>query len=239
MTNYPAKRCQHIKVNGTQCGSPALSNQNFCYYHQGCRPKVLTIRANCRDYSSVDFLLPAFEDANSIQFALRRVTELILINQLDYKKSGLLLYALQIASSNLKRIEAESPRPTQVVVDPETVSETPMGMTPWSATGQGHDPEDEQEDATVRDAERAEAKASGEMVEKLAHALRCCVGEDLTVEALKEKLAHLADAADRDSERHARKVPGLPGETIQACIEPPHRKTRDARTIRQRPPYIV
>ena len=35
MSLYPSHilRCQHIKVNGTQCGSPALRQCKFCYYH--------------------------------------------------------------------------------------------------------------------------------------------------------------------------------------------------------------
>ena len=53
-----------------------------------------------------------------------------------------MLYALQIASSNLKRMEAEKPRPAQVVVDTEKVAETPLGMTPWSKKEGGHEIED-------------------------------------------------------------------------------------------------
>ena len=33
MANYP-DRCQHIKVNGTQCGSPALRRNRFCFFHK-------------------------------------------------------------------------------------------------------------------------------------------------------------------------------------------------------------
>ena len=35
MSLYPVtvKRCQQIKVNGTQCGSPALRDAKHCYYH--------------------------------------------------------------------------------------------------------------------------------------------------------------------------------------------------------------
>ena len=34
MQSNEAPRCQHIKTNGTQCGSPALKDNQFCYYHQ-------------------------------------------------------------------------------------------------------------------------------------------------------------------------------------------------------------
>jgi len=31
---YPEiARCQHIKINGVQCGSPALLNRKFCFFH--------------------------------------------------------------------------------------------------------------------------------------------------------------------------------------------------------------
>jgi hypothetical protein len=33
MSSYPNSipRCEHIKVNGTQCGSPALRSNHFCF----------------------------------------------------------------------------------------------------------------------------------------------------------------------------------------------------------------
>ena len=34
MARYPVEiqRCQHIKTSGAQCGSPALTDKEFCYY---------------------------------------------------------------------------------------------------------------------------------------------------------------------------------------------------------------
>jgi hypothetical protein len=126
MSSSAAPRCRHIKVNGTQCGSPAQRNECFCYFHQHCRPITLDFRSGYRDYSSSEVILPAFEDAHSIQLALRQVTELILRRKIDDKTAGLVLYSLQIASSNLKRMELEKPQPEQVVIDLEMESETPM-----------------------------------------------------------------------------------------------------------------
>jgi hypothetical protein len=28
-----APRCQHIRMNGRRCGSPALRGENYCYFH--------------------------------------------------------------------------------------------------------------------------------------------------------------------------------------------------------------
>ena len=144
MLTYPASRCQHIKVNGTQCGSPALRKQRFCFFHQQWRSKRVHINGDAaRRPASIT--LPVFEDANSIQIAVMQVTRLLLSGQIDHKTAGLTLYALQIASSNLARTSFEASRPTKVVVDRASVAETPLGATPWSASGQGHDPENDEE----------------------------------------------------------------------------------------------
>ncbi len=44
-------------------------------------------------------------------------------NRIDHKVAGLALYALQIASSNLKRVGQETPKPAEVVVDPPPLPE--------------------------------------------------------------------------------------------------------------------
>ncbi len=117
MPTNEAPKCQHIKTNGTQCGSPALKDNQFCYYHQHCRPVTFNYRGSYRDYTHSEFHLPVFEDVHSIQLTLRQITELILRHKLDLKEAGLILYALQIASSNLKRMERDQPKPEQVVTD--------------------------------------------------------------------------------------------------------------------------
>jgi len=147
MPSYPKHilRCQHIKVNGTQCGSPALTSHRFCFFHQENRPRRVRIDRNCKQTAAA-ILLPVLEDANSIQVAVMQVTRLLLGGQIDHKTAGLTLYALQIASSNLARISFEADKPTRVVIDRASVAETPLGRTPWSACGKGHDPESDEEE---------------------------------------------------------------------------------------------
>lgn len=142
MARYPVviRRCQHIKTGGAQCGSPALRNETLCYYHSQSRPERVKIKG-ANGKTSREILVPAFEDASAIQMTVRQVAVLLLQDKIDTKKAGLLLYALQIASSNLKRVDEEKPRPAQVVVDVKKVAETPVGMTPWSFDESGHEPE--------------------------------------------------------------------------------------------------
>ncbi len=140
-------------MNGTQCGSPALRNREFCYFHQESRPARVQVPGEAGKRGSA-ILVPVFEDANAIQTVVRQVAIMVLEKKIETKAAGLVLYALQIASSNLKRMDHEKPRPVQVVVEPKKVAETPLGMTPWSEKPGGHEPE-EVEDKVVARTKRA------------------------------------------------------------------------------------
>ena len=141
MASYPIeiRRCRHVKTNGTQCGSPALKGKELCFYHEQNQPREVELYMDGERYCDSQMVLPVFEDAHAIQTVIRQVVQLMLTRRIERKDAGLLLYALQIASGNLKMMQAEKAKPTQVVVEPDKAAETPLGMTPWSASGQGHD----------------------------------------------------------------------------------------------------
>ncbi len=143
MLNYPVSRCQHIKINGTQCGSPALRNHRRCFFHSQFRTSRIRINSDAPKRPA-SITMPVFEDANSIQVAIMQVTRLLIAGQIDHKTASLTLYALQIASCNLARVRIEGERPSFTVVDCAKVAETPIRRTPWSElskTGAGHDSE--------------------------------------------------------------------------------------------------
>jgi hypothetical protein len=148
MSFYPNSipRCQHLKVNGTQCGSPALKRNHFCYFHKRWNQSRIVLNANRARRARAVLDLPVLEDANSIQIALMQIMRLILSGQIDPKTAGLLLYALQTASSNLKRIDFEPIHKTGIVIDPRTVDQTPLGEDPWCIED-FEDEEDDEEEA--------------------------------------------------------------------------------------------
>jgi hypothetical protein len=173
MASYPIeiRRCRHVKTNGTQCGSPALKAGELCYYHEHNRPQPVELYLDGERYCDGQIVLPVFEDAHSIQTVIRQVVQLMLTRRIERKDAGLLLYALQIASGNLKTMQAEKAKPTQVVVELEKAAETPLGMTPWSASGQGHDLEEAGEEAGIsldRPASAEECHAAMSAKEKVA-----------------------------------------------------------------------
>jgi hypothetical protein len=146
---YPPSiaRCQHVKVNGVQCGSPALKNRKLCHFHQRWQQGRIQLNANQARRSRYSLDLPILEDANSIQVALMQGMLLLLTNQVDHRTAALLFYALQTASSNLSRTTFE-PRPQQVVIDPSSISDTSLGDDAWYKEEFTNDEdEDDQEEA--------------------------------------------------------------------------------------------
>jgi hypothetical protein len=135
MSSLTAARCRHIKVNGTQCGSPALRSKNFCFYHQKDRPCPVPCYSDI-EYATGEITLPFFEDAHSIQAVIRQVVQMVLQKRLEQKTASLLLYALQIASTNLKRMELEKPQPEQVVTDLEPVTPDEAWQAPIARSGE-------------------------------------------------------------------------------------------------------
>ncbi len=94
-----------------------------------------------------------------------QVMRLILSGQLDGKTAGLLLYALQTASSNLARTNFEPTIKTRVVIDPRTVDQTPLGEDPWNRDDyreQEQNEDDQPENAEVVAAAPAADKESTE-----------------------------------------------------------------------------
>ncbi len=78
-----------------------------------------------------------------------QVMRLIITGQIDSKTAGLLLYGLQIASSNLARTNF-NPYMRDVVLDPKTADETPLSAHAWEDSDfANNDEEDEDDDANV------------------------------------------------------------------------------------------
>jgi hypothetical protein len=170
MSLYPNSipRCQHLKVNGTQCGSPALRRNRLCYFHKSWQQTRIVLNANRARRGRAALDLPVLEDANSIQVSLMQVMRLILSGQVDPKTAGLLLYALQTASSNLSRINFEPAVKTRVVIDPRTVDQTPLGEDPWCREDFEEEEYEEDEQEENEQAEAAAPEDSGEDGETIA-----------------------------------------------------------------------
>jgi hypothetical protein len=153
-------RCQHIKVNGVQCGSPALKSRKLCHFHQRWQQGRIQLNANQARRSRYSLDLPILEDANSIQVALMQGMRLLLTNQVDHRTAALLFYALQTASSNLSRTTFE-PRPQQVVIDPSSIPDTSLGDDAWyKEEFTNNEDEDDHEEAEANSSATVNIQAS-------------------------------------------------------------------------------
>lgn len=96
---HAAPRCQYIRLNDQPCTQPALRNHIFCRFHDLVDHPLPDSR-----------LIPFVEDAASLQLALMQVISSLQLGKMDRRTAGTILYALQIAASNLKYLAAETGR---------------------------------------------------------------------------------------------------------------------------------
>jgi hypothetical protein len=147
LENVP--RCQHVKVNGVQCGSPALRRKAYCYFHE----RVQYERKLAAENTSAprNFGFPLLEDANSIQVALMKIVQMLGAGCLDLKTAGLMLYALQTASANLRHAKFEPDQLTDVIINEDTVDLTRLSGPQWAShnfVGEENGKQEHETDAT-------------------------------------------------------------------------------------------
>jgi hypothetical protein len=118
--------CRHIKTNGRRCKSPSLGLSAFCYFHSRLhrRHKNLVERApvllenNPNPTTSatgqpqylpdpLELDLPPLEDVESIQVSISLLIAALARNRIDSRRAAVLLYGLQLASTNARSITIE------------------------------------------------------------------------------------------------------------------------------------
>lgn len=95
------KECRHIKPNGCKCKSPALKDKPYCYYHIRVHRLARNLGA-VAPYEQKDMQIPFLEDRGAVQIALSEVVSALAGHRIDFKRAALIIYALQVASSNAK-----------------------------------------------------------------------------------------------------------------------------------------
>jgi hypothetical protein len=194
MPYYPnVPRCQHLKVNGTQCGSPALTCNRFCFFHKRFQDQRVTISAT-RRRARASFDLPVLEDANAIQVSLMQTMRLLVSGQIDPKIAGLLLYALQTASVNLRQTRFEPLHVKEIVIDRNTIDQTCIGGDQWCE-------KDFEEESTEEDLAEQEAAEEAAVQQETAAAAQ--VKQATAAKAKAAAEAHEAAALDKAARENA------------------------------------
>ena len=217
MPGFP-NRCQHLKINGTQCGSPALRRNRFCFFHKRFQDERIKLSTDRARRGVATFILPVLEDANSIQIALMQVMRLLISQQLDHKTASLLLYALQTASTNLRLTEFK-PFRHEVVLDPREACNTVLGENVWR-DDDFNDEEDDGEEETEADRAIAALEAAQKKKDEDAKWRRWA-------EAEADRLQREGRAQDQREEQQQDRLSRLTAsasvtKTGSAVVEPAH-----------------
>lgn len=102
LDKYSDRICAQRKANGDPCQSPALRGERFCHYHKMMGLPKVQIDNNPSGHT----YLPVFEDAASIQSAISDVCEMMLHRRIEAKEASILLYAMQVASTNMAQLNS-------------------------------------------------------------------------------------------------------------------------------------
>src|SRR5271167_2930752 len=103
MTQYPT--CRHEKPDGTYCGSPAIRDRKYCYYHLMERARRLRRALALRDDRPYRLEIQSLDNLYSVRAALTDIAQALAAGQLDPRAAGKLLYAIQQVSATNRRIE--------------------------------------------------------------------------------------------------------------------------------------
>jgi hypothetical protein len=112
--------CTHIKVNGIRCGSPALRQEVFCYFHQRM------IRGVRTPPKSRLHPIAMLENQESIQASLMEIVNALVRNQIDVARARLVLRALSIAVRNAGKTHFEWSANEMVKEVPEYPATPPL-----------------------------------------------------------------------------------------------------------------
>jgi hypothetical protein len=93
---HSAPRCRFEKANGAICRAPRVRGKKYCHMHmmlEDARPEKIK--------------LPGLGDANAIQAAIAKGAQAVVDGKLDQKQASILGYYLQLAVSNIGRVNFE------------------------------------------------------------------------------------------------------------------------------------
>lgn len=96
-----APRCRFEKGNGMPCRAPRMRGKKYCHMHvmlEEARPEKIK--------------LPNLGDANSIQAAIAKGAQAVVDGKLERKEASILGYYLQLAVSNVGRVDFEEEKLT-------------------------------------------------------------------------------------------------------------------------------
>ena len=117
--------CAHQFQDTRRCGSPALRGETFCYYHHPTRKAVKNPQdRRARLLARKRLRIPLPTSRAELHHSIMYLMHLIAANQIDSRRAGLLLNALQTAHNSQQAVPASTTcdRPRRFLIIPVHVS---------------------------------------------------------------------------------------------------------------------
>jgi hypothetical protein len=92
------QKCQHLKVDGKRCGSPAMKGKRMCYFHEQSRK----LYRNRVGPAPILAGFPIIEDARSVQIALNQVMQALVHRAIDHRSAAQILFGLQMSAEQVR-----------------------------------------------------------------------------------------------------------------------------------------
>jgi hypothetical protein len=103
--------CEHIKMGGARCGSPALRDQKYCHHHAGVHRLVprTHVFLPADPVMEIDptypYQLPYLEDFEALQIGFMQFIRGVADERVQPWQAKLVLDALKAAGTNLRHKE--------------------------------------------------------------------------------------------------------------------------------------
>jgi len=114
-------QCQHVRMDGTRCGSPAMRGTPLCYFHT--RPAKIE-----------DLKVHDIADPREQLKVLNEVANALLAGKIDHKRATTLIWTVQLAQSGSYRRLSTPPLDISALmsslIPPRPRTEARSGATP-------------------------------------------------------------------------------------------------------------
>ncbi|HZD30867.1 MAG TPA: hypothetical protein VE779_04320 [Candidatus Angelobacter sp.] len=122
----PYPTCTHVKEDGAYCGSPALHDQKYCYYHLEQRGRRLRRARALRDNQPYRLEIQSLDNLYAVRTALTEVFQALAAQQLEERTAGKMLYAIQQVTAVNRRIEQQEAAAAEAAKDAVPQVRTPL-----------------------------------------------------------------------------------------------------------------
>lgn len=96
--------CAYPKPDGLLCGSPALREKKFCYYHLRDHKRHKYAAKVLRQLDVLGPRLPRLQTLFDVQDALYQILTAVADNRIDPDRAGTHLFAIQQRSASLRNL---------------------------------------------------------------------------------------------------------------------------------------